>query len=238
MLAATLHKLMIWSHEYFMRLHLWIACFPHVNLCLTPWVVYTCKTVVMIDFLFLLEINADIYLNPTLHSALWKIGVKQMGKECRSDGCDAEGWVTPFSALCLQSCHLQPEHGHTHTPAPGLWVEKPLSQSSLLSYSQIISIWWHPPEPAEMGLKSQPSFLLCPLTGGFAVVVGQATGRSLQAVPLAHPCSAQRINKEMGQAGWSLLWLMGTPKYKANHNRCCKIHFESAKGVFVLLLFF
>lgn len=116
MLAATLHKLMIWSHEYFMRLHLWIACFPHVNLCLTPWVVYTCKTVVMIDFLFLLEINADIYLNPTLHSALWKIGVKQMGKECRSDGCDAEGWVTPFSALCLQSCHLQPEHGHPPRP--------------------------------------------------------------------------------------------------------------------------
>lgn len=43
MLAATLHKLMIWSHGCFMRLHLWIACFPHVNLCLTLWVVYTCK---------------------------------------------------------------------------------------------------------------------------------------------------------------------------------------------------
>lgn len=42
-LAATLHKLMVWSHGFFVGLHLWIACFPHVNLCLTPWVVYTCK---------------------------------------------------------------------------------------------------------------------------------------------------------------------------------------------------
>lgn len=43
MLAATLHKLMVWSHGFIVGLHLWIACFPHVNLCLTPWVVYTCK---------------------------------------------------------------------------------------------------------------------------------------------------------------------------------------------------
>lgn len=40
---------------------------------------------------------------------------------------------------------------------------------------------------------------------------------------LQHTRAMHRENKEIDGAGWSLLRLMGTPKYKANHNGCCSI---------------
>lgn len=40
---------------------------------------------------------------------------------------------------------------------------------------------------------------------------------------LQHTRAVHRENKEINGAGWSLLRLMGTPKYKANHNGCCNI---------------
>lgn len=40
---------------------------------------------------------------------------------------------------------------------------------------------------------------------------------------LQHTRAVHRENKEIDGAGWSLLRLMGTPKYKANHNGCCNI---------------
>lgn len=53
-------------------------------------------------------------------------------------------------------------------------------------------------------------------------------GRQMRGVSklcLQHTHAMHRENKEIDGAGWSLLWLMGIPKYKANHNGCCKTHF-------------
>ena len=125
MLAATLHQLMVWSHRFFVGLHLWIACFPHVNLCLTPWVVYTCKLSLWSTFPPF-EVNADIYLTlppPTPSPALWKISVQQMEEECSGDGYNPaawESWATPHPPIhtFFWSCQLQPPSGHAAKRGP------------------------------------------------------------------------------------------------------------------------
>lgn len=145
-------------------------------------------------FFFLLEINADIYLSPTLHSALWKTGSSRWKKNAVvTVVMPKAGWHLPVhdAFRCANSNHpwLCCKHG-----PPVLWVANPFPRALCSPYiprsfqngdirlSQQRRDW----------SPSQPSFLLCPLTEELAAVVGEASGRSLQAVPSAHPCSAQR----------------------------------------------
>lgn len=68
-----------------------------------------------------------------------------------------------------------------------------------------------------------------------AAVVREANG-GVSKLCLQHTRAMHRENKEIDGAGWSLLRLMVTPKYKANHNGCCSILLWG-KGSFVSFCF-
>lgn len=189
----------------------------------------------MINFFFLLEIKADIYLNPALHSALWKTGDKVVMVTMPT-----AGWHPLVHAAfrCANSNHPLAVLQSLDPKCCG-W-KNPLSQSPLLpsiprsfQYGDLFLSQ----QRRDQSFSSH--FCCVHWLEKLAVVVGQTTGRILQAVPSAHPGDAQRINWGNRPGRLVPAVINGYPKTQANHNGCYAVKsISGANVVFVCFCFF
>lgn len=201
----------------------------------------------MINFLFLLEIKADIYLNPALHSALWKTGDKVVMVTVPMAGWHPLVMVTVPTAGWHPLVHAAFRCANSNHPLAVLqsmdpqccgW-KNPLSQSPLLpsiprsfQYGDLFLSQ----QRRDQSFSSH--FCCVHWLENLAVVVGQTTGRILRAVPSAHPGDAQRINWGNRPGGLVPAVINGYPKIQASHNGCYAVKsISGANVVFVCLCF-
>lgn len=198
MLAATLHKLMVWSHGFFVGLHLWIACFPHVNLCLTPWVVYTRKLSLWSTcpsfwnkcrYLFSPS-SSPPTLQPAgrLESSRWKKNAVVMVVTPQPGNA---GWKHTLQ-FTLPSSHLEPPSGCAaeHGPQCCGW-QPPSSRAPCIPY--VLSHFNMVTSSLASGKGTNSPVLLSAVsTGCMLCATGQAPGSHLQAVCSVHTCGAHK----------------------------------------------